>query len=162
MTEEIKVQFSNYIGTKHVNGFPMNKGTYCKLRGWDVPADEDPSENGYLVEYTDSLPNHPQFRGYISWSPAPVFESTYFNVDKGCTFGCAIELVKTGSRMSRKAWNGKGMYITLVSSKYWSMDKHENSTCRKRHWLGIKTVDNEFMPWVPSQSDILAEDWIIM
>lgn len=161
MSEEIKVHFTNYIGTKCVNGFPMNKETYCKLRGWDVPADEDPLEVGYLVEYPDSKSNHPQFRGYISWSPKATFETAYRDVEKGCTFGHAVELMKTGFRMARKGWNGKGMYITLVSGENWAMDKHENTVCEKRDWLGIKTVDNQFMPWVPSQSDVLAEDWVL-
>lgn len=53
------------------------------------------------------------------------------------------------------------MYITLVSGENWAMDKHENTVCEKRDWLGIKTVDNQFMPWVPSQSDVLAEDWVL-
>lgn len=162
MSEEIKVYLSNFVGTKFVNGFPMNKETYCKLRGWDVPADEDPLEEGYLVEYTDSNSNHPQFRGYISWAPMPAFEASYRDVNKGCSFGHAVELIKIGHRLARKGWNGKGMYITLVSGEYWSLDKHENSICEKRDWLGIKTIDNQFMPWVPSQSDVLAEDWIIL
>lgn len=161
MTEEIRVHFTNYIGTKCVNGFRMNKETYCKLRGWDVPANEDPLEVGYLVEYPDSKSNHPQFRGYISWSPKAAFEAAYRDVEKGCTFGHAVELLKSGFRMTRKGWNGKGMYITLVSGENWAMDKHENTVCEKRDWLGIKTVDNQFMPWVPSQSDVLAEDWVL-
>ncbi|WBF79692.1 hypothetical protein F22_0059 [Escherichia phage vB_Eco_F22] len=162
MSEEIKVHFTNYIGTKCVNGFKMNKETYCKLRGWDVPANEDPLEVGYLVEYPDSKPNHEQFRGYISWSPRAAFEAAYHDVDKGCSFGHAVELIKLGHRLTRKGWNGKGMYITLVSGENWAMDKHENTICEKRDWLGIKTVDDQFMPWVPSQSDVLAEDWIIL
>lgn len=161
MSEEIKVHFTNYIGTKCVNGFRMNKETYCKLRGWDVPANEDPLEVGYLVEYPDSKPNHEQFRGYISWSPRAAFEAAYCDVDKGCTFGHAVELIKLGHRLTRKGWNGKGMYITLVSGENWAMDKHENTVCEKRDWLGIKTVDDQFMPWVPSQSDVLAEDWVL-
>ena len=30
-----------------------------------------------------------------------------------------------------------------------------------RPWIGIKTVDDKFMPWVASQSDMLSEDWRI-
>lgn len=159
--EEIKVQFDNYIGTKSVNGSPLTKAKYCKLRGWPVPVNEDPDEEGYLVEYPHSTPNNEQFCGYITWSPKIPFEDAYRDVTKGCAFGHAVELMKLGFKMARKGWNGKGMYITLVSGDNWAMDKHENTICEKCCWLGVKTVDNQFMPWVPSQSDVLAEDWVL-
>lgn len=165
MSEEIKVHFTNYIGTKCVNGFRMNKETYCKLRGWDVPTDEDPLEEGYLVEYPDSKSNLPQFRGYISWSPKAAFEAAYRNVEKGCTFGHAVELLKSGFKLARKGWNGKGMYISYVDPKEWNSSELErpwDEDLKPRPWIGIKTVDNEYMPWVPSQSDVLAEDWVII
>lgn len=160
MSEEIKVHFTNYIGTKSIKGFPMNKETYCKLRGWDIPTEEDPLENGYLVEYPDSKPNHPQFRGYISWSPKAAFEEAYRDVEKGCTFGHAVELLKSGLKMARKGWNGKGMYITYVSHDQWQVDKYE-SHLESLPWIGMKTANSEFVPWLASQSDILAEDWVL-
>jgi hypothetical protein len=42
-----------YQGTKQLRAKPMSKVTYCDLRGWGVPPDEDPHEAGYLVEYQD-------------------------------------------------------------------------------------------------------------
>ncbi|MDK9585426.1 crAss001_48 related protein [Lelliottia wanjuensis] len=70
-----------YTGTKTINAKPMNRQEYNALRGWTVPADENPEDAGYLVEYTDGgKPNHPDFSGYISWSPADVFERTYHPV----------------------------------------------------------------------------------
>lgn len=165
MSEEIKVHFTNYIGTKCVNGFPMNKETYCKLRGWVVPAEEDQLEDGYLVEYPDSKSNHPQFRGYISWSPKAAFEAAYCDVEKGCTFGHAVELLKSGFKLARKGWNGKGMYISYVDPKEWNSSELErpwDEDLKPRPWIGIKTVDNEYLPWIPSQSDVLAEDWVLV
>lgn len=164
MSEEIKVHFTNYIGTKCVNGFPMNKETYCKLRGWDIPADEDPLEEGYLVEYPDSKSNHPQFRGYISWSPKTAFEAAYCDVDKGCTFGHAVELLKKGFKVARKGWNGKGMYISYVAAEEWASSELErpwSENLKPIPWIGMKTVDDCFVPWLASQSDILAEDWVL-
>lgn len=164
MSEEIKVHFTNYIGTKCVNGFPMNKETYCKLRGWDIPADEDPLEEGYLVEYPDSKSNHPQFRGYISWSPKAAFEAAYRDVEKGCTFGHAVELLKTGFKLARKGWNGKGMYISYVAAEEWAssaLERPWSQDLKPIPWIGMKTVDDTFVPWLASQSDILAEDWVL-
>ena len=58
---------------------PMTFGDYCDLRGNPCPPDLHPGDPGYLVEYQDGgKPNHPDFKGYISWSPAEVFEKTYW------------------------------------------------------------------------------------
>lgn len=67
-----------YIGTKVVRAVPMSRLTYNELRGWVVPANENPDDAGYLVEYTDGgKPNVEGFAGYISWSPRDVFEKAY-------------------------------------------------------------------------------------
>lgn len=67
-----------YIGTKTINAKPMTRLEYNELRGWTVPPDENPSDDGYLVEYVDGgQANHPDYAGYISWSPKAVFERAY-------------------------------------------------------------------------------------
>lgn len=60
-----------YMGFKIIDAKPMNLGEYNKFRGWDIPVDEDPEREGYLVEYSDS---------YVSWSPKEVFEAAYMKV----------------------------------------------------------------------------------
>lgn len=40
-----------YIGTKIVKAEPMTRGDYNDYRGWQIPADEDPLDEGYLMEY---------------------------------------------------------------------------------------------------------------
>ena len=63
---------------KEVLARPMNLGSYNLLRGWVIPEDEDGTREGFLVEYTDGgATNHPDFAGYISWSPKEVFERGY-------------------------------------------------------------------------------------
>ena len=67
-----------YIGTKSVLATTMTRGEYNEYRGWQIPENEDPSERGYLVEYVDGgKPNDERHKGYISWSPADVFERSY-------------------------------------------------------------------------------------
>lgn len=67
-----------YIGTKTIKASPMTRGDYNVLRGWECPADENPADAGFLVEYVDGgKANHPDFAGYVSWSPAEVFERAY-------------------------------------------------------------------------------------
>lgn len=58
----------NYIGIKSIEARPMNLGDYNTHRGWDIPEDEDPLREGYLVKYPD---------GYESWSPKEQFEEAY-------------------------------------------------------------------------------------
>lgn len=67
-----------YVGTKVVHAVPMSRGDYNELRGWEVPADENPDDLGYLVQYADGgAPNVDGFGGYVSWSPKDVFEGSY-------------------------------------------------------------------------------------
>ena len=65
------MNYKNYIGTKRVEAKPMTRGEYNKYRGWTIPADENPADEGYLVKYND---------GYISWSPKKQFEETYSEI----------------------------------------------------------------------------------
>ncbi len=57
-----------YIGTKVIEAEPMTRGEYNQFRGWTIPADENPNDEGYRVIYPD---------GYVSWSPKEVFDNTY-------------------------------------------------------------------------------------
>lgn len=67
-----------YVGTKVVRAVPYKLGEYNTLRGWDIPEDQDPQADGYLIEYVDGGPaNVHGFTGYISWSPKDVFERSY-------------------------------------------------------------------------------------
>lgn len=69
---------------KRVRAKPMTRAEYLALRGWPLPADENPADAGYLVEYLDGgKANHPDFENYISWSPASVFEAGYKPVPLG-------------------------------------------------------------------------------
>lgn len=67
-----------YTGTKSILAATMTRGEYNDYRGWKIPENEDPKEQGYLVEYVDGgKPNDERHAGYISWSPRDVFEKSY-------------------------------------------------------------------------------------
>lgn len=66
-----------YIGTKEVKATPMTRGAYNDLRGWQVPENENPADDGYLVVYPNGEPNIKEFNGYVSWSPKKQFEEVY-------------------------------------------------------------------------------------
>ena len=77
-----------YEGTKRLMTTPMTRGEYNAYRGLEVPADEDPTDRGYLVEYQDSeKANDPRHAGYISWLPAAVFGRSYKPVSVGMSLG---------------------------------------------------------------------------
>lgn len=84
--------------------------------------------------------------------------------------GGAVALLHTGNKVAREGWNGKGMYIVLQKGypEGIAINKNtaeavglaEGTICKFRPYVMMKTVDNDFVPWVCSQSDLLAEDWV--
>lgn len=76
--DEIKNKMVSFTCHKTVKAVPMNRKAYNDLRGWSVPSDENPEDEGYLVEYQDDgHKNVEGFDGYISWSPKDTFEKGY-------------------------------------------------------------------------------------
>lgn len=85
-------------------------------------------------------------------------------------FSEALDLVvHTGGKISREGWNGRGMYvayqpgypdgIAINANTAQATGIPEGTVCKFRPYLMMKTVDGEFVPWVASQTDILAIDW---
>ena len=73
---------NKYLGTKEVLAKPMTRGEYNDYRGWQIPENEDPNEQGYLIEYQDGgKSKDSRHAGYISWSPADVFNRAYAPID---------------------------------------------------------------------------------
>ena len=155
-----------YEGTKRVHARPMNRGEYNAYRGWEMSADENPADDGYLVEYLDGgKSNHPGHAGYISWSPKDVFERAYCEVGQGMPFGDALKALKAGQRVARAGWNGKGMWLWIPEpldefcTKVFACG---DAAFEAAPWIGMKTADNKFVPWLASQTDVLAEDWDVL
>ena len=67
------------------------------------------------------------------------------------TFGQALTNLKGGKRVTRKGWNGKGQYLELQVP-----DKNSKMSFS---YIYITTVGGDKVPWVASQSDLLASDW---
>ena len=82
-------------------------------------------------------------------------------------FSEALNQLKQGLPVARTNWNGKGMYVYLVEggiypSKTEVAKKQFGNEVPYRAYLAMKTVDDEVVPWVASQTDILAEDWFLV
>ena len=82
-------------------------------------------------------------------------------------FGQAIEVLKTGNKVTRVGWNGKDMFLFLVQGSQFKANRPpllgiypEGTEINYRPHIDMKTVNGEIVPWVASQSDLLEEDWI--
>lgn len=152
---------TQYVGTKLVSAKPMNRGDYNTYRGWDIPENEDASDEGYLIQYED---------GYQSWSPKHVFDQAYLPAKEGLPFSVVLDLVKNnGSRAARKGWNGKGMFIFLVPGSEFTVNREplmsilgEGTKVKYHGHIDMKTADGMIVPWLASQTDILANDWTLV
>ena len=159
------------IGTKAVNAKPMTRQEYNDFRGWQLPENENGADEGYLVEYQDGEPNTTEYKGYISWSPKEQFDNAYQDVTKGVSFGHAVELLKGGHRVARSGWNGKGMFLYYVPENKYPASRNEHGTMvgvfeddmvPYGAYIAMKTAQNNVVPWLASQTDVLAEDWQIV
>lgn len=146
----------HYIGTKIVLAWPAEKD----------------GQPGYGVKYED---------GYTSWSPKEAFEAAYRDIEgdnQALTFGDALHMLKLGKKVARAGWNGKGMWISLSgpiggrkthADHFWS--KNNGDYAREQPegcatvlpCFTMKTATGEIlMGWLASQSDMLAEDWVVL
>ena len=164
-----------YIGTKIIRALPMTRQEYNDYRGWQLPADENGDDEGYLVEYVDGgKANDPRHDGYISWSPSDVFKRAYRSVE-GMTFGLAIEALKAGKKVARAGWNGKGMWLILVAGTPNAALREGTpyrealgqESCEILPHIDMWTTNAEgrraMLPgWLASQTDMLAEDWAVV
>lgn len=82
-------------------------------------------------------------------------------------FSRALSVLKTGEAIARRGWNGEGMFLYLVgegdypaqtdiAKLYWG----ENALVPYSPYIAIKSVSGLVSPWVASQTDLLAEDWV--
>ena len=158
-----------YIGTKMINAEPMTRAAYNVFRGWGLPADENGDDEGYLVEYLDGgKPNTTTHAGYVSWSPKEQFDNAYRKTS-GMSFGLAVEAVKKGKKIARAGWNGKGMFLFLVPGSTFKVNRApllgiypEGTEINYHSHIDMKTADGTIVPWLASQTDVLADDWIVV
>lgn len=83
------------------------------------------------------------------------------------TFSEALVLLKQGKRVEREGWNGKGMFLFLVPGSHFKVNRApllgiypEGTGIDYRPHIDMKTAQGDVVPWVASQSDLLADDWL--
>lgn len=157
-----------FIGTKVIMAEPMTLTEAQKVLGREIKPVAVEKE-GYLVEYKD---------GYKSWSPKSVFDEAYHEI-KSMNFGETIEALRVGLAVRRKGWNGKGLFVVKqipahiegdIIPKMQSLPQiakdilmsRENPHIDYTNQMLIINPDGRTDSWVPSSSDIFAEDWEIV
>lgn len=68
--------------------------------------------------------------------------------------GQAVKEMRDGKRVARSGWNGKGMYLMLQVP-----DAHSKMSLP---YVYMKTADCHLVPWLCSQTDLLAVDWNVV
>lgn len=159
---------------KFIDCIPNNLGiNLCYVKGVEYKRQED----NQLID----------LKIIFSPEPAEMQDGITLQFD----FGTAICALKQGKKVARKGWNGKGMYLYLkqgypVNGRLYPSDHGEvlpnenpdgtpNVTqCKSGQMLShivMKTAGDsqywgsgysDYVPWLASQTDMLAEDWEIV
>ena len=72
-------------------------------------------------------------------------------------FGSALEALKSGMKVARQGWNGKGLWLELQRP-----DQHSKMTLPYIFMSYPEDAQNTpgaRVPWLASQTDMLSEDW---
>lgn len=84
-------------------------------------------------------------------------------------FGDAIRAMKNGKRVARDGWNGKGMFLFLVNGSTFTVNREpllsimgEGTHVQYHAHIDMKTAQGYVVPWLASQSDMLADDWVVI
>lgn len=84
-------------------------------------------------------------------------------------FSEALSHIKDGKRAAREGWNGKGMFLFLVQGSTFTVNREplqsilgEGTIANYHAHIDMKTANGEIVPWTASQTDLLADDWVIV
>jgi hypothetical protein len=84
----------------------------------------------------------------------------------GLSFSEALTCLKMGDRVARAGWNGKGMFLFLVPGSKFTVNRApllgiypEGTEIEYHAHIDMKTAQGYVVPWLASQTDILANDW---
>lgn len=72
----------------------------------------------------------------------------------GNGFGWALAELWGGEAVKRKNWNGKTQYLKLQLP--------DSGSANTLPYIWIRTVQGDRVPWVASQTDLLARDWEVV
>lgn len=82
-------------------------------------------------------------------------------------FSEALDHIKQGKKVARDGWNGKDMFVFLVPGSVFKVNRPpllgiypEGTEITYRAHIDLRTADGQIVPWIATQSDLLADDWV--
>lgn len=81
-------------------------------------------------------------------------------------FEYALTHLKLGHLVSKQSWT-PGTWLALIPAVEWELGagvpfaQSMVTDTTQAPWIGMKTADNTFVPWLPSMTDLFAKDWLI-
>jgi hypothetical protein len=69
-------------------------------------------------------------------------------------FGWALARLREGYQLQRQGWGGNGPWIKL--------QRPDGKSKMSLAYIYLKTTKDQFVPWFPSQTDMLETDWIVV
>lgn len=84
-------------------------------------------------------------------------------------FSQALDAIKAGKKASRSGWNGKNMFVFLVPGSRFKVNRPpllgiypEGTEIDYHAHVDMRTATGQIVPWLVSQTDLLADDWGIV
>lgn len=80
------------------------------------------------------------------------------------SFGDAVNHALAGRKICRVGWNGRGMFLFAIAGGAWDFESDVDGVdgIDTLPFICMKTADNKLVPWLASQSDVIANDWIVI
>ena len=84
-------------------------------------------------------------------------------------FSTALAYIKTGRTVQRSGWNGSNMFIFLVPGSTFKVNRpplntifSEGTEIVYHPHIDMRTNNGYIIPWLASQADMLADDWVLV
>lgn len=143
--------------------------------GWPVKVTKLDPKTGAALDWPPAEVVEPNSERTVychSGMDLLVHEMQPDEVPRGMTFGDAIAALKAGKRVARAGWNGKGMFLVLVPGSHGLVVDEGRPLAKAGVPVGTTfnylphidmwTAQGDFVPWLASQTDVLADDWTIV
>ena len=93
--------------------------------------------------------------------------------DEGHDIGWAVrEMRYHGGKVARAGWNGRGMFlvfqkgypdgIPINANTAQATGIPQGTVCKFLPYIMMRTVSGDLVPWLCSQTDLLATDWVLV
>jgi len=138
---------------------------YIHMPGGEAEIISNPNVAG-KIEYINRTYNddliHPACKDIY------IISVDFDTYDSCLTFGTAVELItECGYKVARQGWNGKGMFLYYVPAANYPSSTKIAKECFGESvpygaYIAMKTAQGNVVPWLASQTDVLARDWEIV